>query len=266
MTANEVVERIKKNLGIPWNEQTYRDTFKAGSPDAEVKGITTTFMATLDLIQRAHAAGMNFVISHEPTFWNDADTVKDFTDDPIYKLKVDYCVKNKMVVWRFHDHIHAHRPDLIWVGLARTLGWQESDSSPNQRRFTFPPTTLEALAVEVQHRLNARALRVVGDPKTKVSSAAAGMGYSMPRISAVDVVLGGENPETGGALDDTEYILDAALLGVSKGQIILGHAISEEPGMEDCANWLRTFISEVPIQFIRAGEPFWSPNFTAGRP
>jgi hypothetical protein len=43
-------------------------------------------------------------------------------------------------------------------------------------------------------------------------------------------------------------------------QIILGHAISEEPGMEDCANWLRTFIPEVPIQFIRAGEPMWSPQ------
>jgi putative NIF3 family GTP cyclohydrolase 1 type 2 len=257
MTANEVVERIKKNLGIPWNEKTYRDTFKVGDPNTEVKGIATTFMATLDLIQRAHAADLNFVITHEPTFWNDADIVKDFADDPIYRFKVDFCARNNMVVWRYHDHIHARQPDLIWVGLARALGWEER----GRNQFTFPSTTLGALAADIQHRMNVRALRVVGDRNARVSSAAVGMGYDMPRVSPnVDVVIGGENPEAGGNFDDTEYVLDAAFLGRNKGQIILGHAISEEPGMEDCANWLRTFVTEVPIQFIRAGEPFWSPK------
>jgi putative NIF3 family GTP cyclohydrolase 1 type 2 len=259
MTANEVVERIKKNLGIPWNERTYRDTFKVGDPNTEVKGIATTFMATLDLIQRAHAAGMNFVITHEPTFWSDRDTVSELADDPIYKFKVDFCARHNMVVWRFHDHIHAHHPDLIWVGLVRALGWQQTAGTQN--RFTFPATTLVALAADVQRRMNIRALRVVGDPHAKVSSAAVGMGYSIPRVSPdVDVVIGGEQPEAGGQFDDTEYVLDATFFGKNKGQIILGHAISEEPGMEDCANWLRTFVSEVPIQFIRAGEPFWSPK------
>ena len=257
MTANEVVERIKKNLGIPWNEKTYRDTFKVGDPNTEVKGIATTFMATLDLIQRAHAAGLNFVITHEPTFWNDADIVKDFAEDPIYRFKVDFCARNNMVVWRYHDHMHARQPDLIWVGLARALGWAER----GQRQFTFPSTTLGALAADIQRRMNIRALRVVGDRNARVSSAAVGMGYGMPRVSPdVDVVIGGENPETGGNFDDTEYVLDAAFIGRNKGQIILGHAVSEEPGMEDCANWLRTFVTEVPIQFIRAGEPFWSPK------
>lgn len=257
MTANDVVERIKKNLGIPWNEKTYRDTFKVGDPNTEVKGIATTFMATLDLIQRAQAAGLNFVITHEPTFWSDRDTVSDLTDDPTYKFKVDFCARNHIVVWRYHDHIHTKQPDLIWVGLARALGWQERGKS----QFTFPATTLEALAADIQHRMNVRTLRVVGDPQAKVSSAAVGMGYNIPRVSPdVDVVIGGENPEAGGTFDDTEYILDAAALGKVKGQIILGHAISEEPGMEDCANWLRGFVTEVPIQFVRAGEPFWSPK------
>jgi putative NIF3 family GTP cyclohydrolase 1 type 2 len=259
MTANQVVERIQENLGIPWNEKTYRDTFKVGDPNTEVTGIATTFMATLDLIQRAHAAGMNFVITHEPTFWSDRDTVNELADDSIYKFKVDFCARHSIVVWRFHDHIHAHIPDLIWVGLARALGWQQTAGSRN--RFTFPATTLTALAAEIERRMNIRALRVVGDPQAKVSSAAVGMGYSIPRVSPdVDVVIGGEQPEAGGQFDDTEYVLDAAFFGRNKGQIILGHAISEEPGMEDCAHWLRTFVTEVPIQFIRSGEPFWSPK------
>jgi putative NIF3 family GTP cyclohydrolase 1 type 2 len=261
MTANDVVERIRKNLGIPWNQQTTRDTFKVGSPDTEVKGIATTFMATLDMIQRAQTAGLNMVITHEPTFWNDQDKVQDLAADPTYKFKVDFCTKNNMVVWRFHDHIHSRRPDLIWVGLARALGWTDRATGPNQRSFTLPPTTLGALAADVKKQLGARALRVVGDPNAKVSTVAVGMGYGMPRVSPdIDVVMGGENPETGGPFDDTEYVLDAAAFGRNKGQIVLGHAISEEPGMEDCANWLRTFITEVPIQLVRAGEPYWSPK------
>jgi len=100
MTANEVVERIKKNLGVPWNERTYRDTFKAGDPETEVKGIATTFMATLDLLERAHAAGMNFVITHEPTFWSDTDAVKDLGDDSIYRSR---WISAPGTIWWFGD-------------------------------------------------------------------------------------------------------------------------------------------------------------------
>jgi putative NIF3 family GTP cyclohydrolase 1 type 2 len=261
MTANDVVERIKKNLGIPWIQQTTRDTFKVGSPDAEVKGIATTFMATLDMIQRAHGAGLNMVVTHEPAFWNDQDKTQSLAADPAYKFKVDFCTKHNVVVWRFHDNIHARRPDLIWVGLARALGWTDRATGPNRQSFTLPPTTLGALAADVKKQMGARALRVVGDPNAKVSTVAVGMGYGMPRVTPdIDVVMGGESPETDGPFDDTEYVMDAAALGRNKGQIILGHAISEEPGMEDCANWMRTFITEVPIQFVRAGEPYWSPS------
>ena len=43
-----------------------------------------------------------------------------------------------------------------------------------------------------------------------------------------------------------------------KSLIMLGHVVSEEPGMEDMANWMRTFIQEVPIRFVPAEEPFWT--------
>ena len=147
------------------------------------------------------------------------------------------------------------------LGLMRLLGWTDNGSSQTLRSYTFPTTTLGELAADIKRRTNSRALRVVGDPNAKVSTASAGMGYGMGRFAPdVDVIIGGENPETNGAIDITEYALDAAFLGKNKGQIILGHAISEEPGMEDAANWLRTFITDVPVRFIRSGEPFWSPK------
>jgi hypothetical protein len=29
--------------------------------------------------------------------------------------------------------------------------------------------------------------------------------------------------------------------------------------MKYCAEWLRTFVSDVPVEFIVAEEPFWGP-------
>src|SRR5262245_61729602 len=87
MTANDVLTLIKKNLGSPWNESTYRDVIHAGDPNVEVKGIATTFMGTLPIAQKAHAAGLNVIVTHETTFWNDRDDTKDLTADPVYKFK-----------------------------------------------------------------------------------------------------------------------------------------------------------------------------------
>jgi hypothetical protein len=79
----------------------------------------------------------------------------------------------------------------------------------------------------------------------------------MPRFSEnVDVVFGGEGQEVGGA-DNTGYALDAVSLGMAKGFILMGHIVSEESGMEYVAPWLKTFLPNLPIQFVPARELFW---------
>jgi len=30
--------------------------------------------------------------------------------------------------------------------------------------------------------------------------------------------------------------------------------------MKYCAEWLKSFVTEVPVEFIAAPEPFWSPD------
>ena len=71
------------------------------------------------------------------------------------------------------------------------------------------------------------------------------------------MVISGEQQETDGAFDSPEYVLDAVTLGINKGWIMLGHAISEEAGMLEMAEWIKDFVPEVPVQLVRAGEPFW---------
>jgi putative NIF3 family GTP cyclohydrolase 1 type 2 len=48
--------------------------------------------------------------------------------------------------------------------------------------------------------------------------------------------------------------------GRKKAMIVMGHVVSEQSGMKYCAEWLKTFIPEVPIDFIAAAEPFWNPD------
>ena len=263
MNAGEVVDRIKKNLGVPWRDATYRDTYKFGGPDTEVRGIATTVFVTLEVIERAGAAGLNMIIPHEDTFWNDRDDTTLVGDASLYRTKVDLLRKHNIVIFRMHDHMHAQRPDFTYVGSARLLGLENRhETAPNSHRFVIPETTLGALAEAVTKRSGARALRVVGNPSAKVSRIQLGVGYATPAVNnaGIDVVISGEQQETDGTFDSPQYVLDAATAGIAKGWIMLGHAISEEAGMLEMAAWMKGFIPEVPVQLVKAGEPFWSPK------
>ena len=156
MTAGDVIDRIKRNLGGPWRDTTYRDTFKFGGPDTEVRGIATTMFCSFEVIQRASAAGCNMIIPHEDIFWNDRDEVALVSDDPLYATKVDFMRKNNIVVFRIHDHMHSQRPDFTYVGSARELGLDPKyETAPGSHRFVIPETTLGALVTDVKARTGA---------------------------------------------------------------------------------------------------------------
>ena len=260
LTAGDIVNRIKSNLGVAWRETTYRDTFKFGGPDTQVSGIATSAFCTFDVVRRAAKAGLNMIVPHEDTYWNDRDDTTVVGGDPLYAAKVDFMRRNNIVVFRMHDHMHAQRPDFTYVGSARALGLESKyETAPQSHRFTIPETTLGALAAGFQKRLGAKALRVVGDPNARVSRIQLGVGYATPSVAnaAIDVVVSGEQQESDGMLDSPAYVLDAVALGIPKGWIMLGHTVSEEEGMLEMAEWIKSFTPEIPVQLVRATEPFW---------
>jgi putative NIF3 family GTP cyclohydrolase 1 type 2 len=264
LTARAVIERVEKNVGIPWRSETV-DTFKAGNPDATVTGIAVTMMATLDVLERAAASEKNLIITHEPTFYNHLDTTANLKaqNDPVLAAKQQFIKKHGLVVWRFHDHWHARKPDGILLGMAHALRWQNFENPANEHLFRIPETTLDNLAESIKTRLSIRALRVVGDPKLTVTNVAflpgaAGSAKQIQLLERDDVqaLLIGETPEW----EAVEYVADAVTERKPKALVILGHIPSEQAGMEECARWLKTFITEVPIEFIPAAEPFWLPK------
>ncbi len=262
LTAGQVIERIKANVGIPWRAQTV-DNIIAGTAETPVKGIATTMMATLDVVQRAAAAGKNLIITHESTFFSHQDRIDQIQQDPTYQFKLDFLNKNNMVVFHFHDHWHGRKPDGIATGMTRELGWEKNADPNNPRMFTFPGTPLARLAKDMEAKLKIRTMRVVGDPKLVINHALASWGNVslMPGIPflarpEVDVLIVGETHEW----ELVEYVQDAISSGKKKALIVLGHVVSEQAGMKYCAEWLKGFVKEVPIEFIAAVEPYWRPG------
>jgi len=262
LSAADVIDRIKGKVGIPWRAETV-DKIVAGSGSTPVKGIATTMMATFDVVQRAAAAGRNLVITHEPTFFSHQDATDTLAQDTTYQAKAAFIREHDMVVFRFHDHWHGMRPDGIAVGMARELGWEKNADAGNLRQFAFTGMTLGQLADQMRARLGSRSIRVVGDPAMPVARVAASWGYytfAPPNIAAarpdVDVFVCGETREW----ETVEYVQDQIASGKKKGLIVLGHVSSEQAGMKYCAEWLKTFVTEVPVEFVAAAEPFWTPK------
>ncbi len=262
-TAREIIDRIKQNVNCKWNEERTIDKFKAGDPEARVTGIAVSFLPTLDVLQRAAASGKNLIIVHEPTFYNHFERTDSIADDAVLAAKRAFIEEHKLVIWRFHDHWHAHNPDGIMTGMTEKLGWQKYRKPGQFPIFAVPKTTLASLASGLRKTFGARTIRVVGRPDMPVAGVALvpGSPGSIAHMKAlelpdVDVVIGGEAPEW----ESIVYAHDATAAGKDKALILLGHALSEEAGMEYCARWLKGFIKEVPVDFVPAGEPFWAPK------
>src|SRR4249920_85046 len=109
--------------------------------------------------------------------------------------------KHNIVIFRIHDHMHSQHPDFTFSGTAREIGLDPSaETAPNSHRFVIPETTLGELAARVKKTRGDDAIRVVGDPRAKVSRVATGAGMATPAVndSDVDVVIGGEQREIEG--------------------------------------------------------------------
>jgi putative NIF3 family GTP cyclohydrolase 1 type 2 len=259
-TAREIVKAIQEHVGVPWQKDTV-DTFKAGNPDTPVTGIAVTMMATMDVLERAAANHENFVITHEPTFYNHLDVPEEMPQsDPVWAEKRAFIEKHNMVVWRFHDHWHEMKGDGILMGMVHVLGWEKYQRKDVPYFFNLPETTVAKLAQETATKLGSSVLRVVGNPDMKVtkialSPGAAGFVRETQALERddIEVLMLGETREW----ETVEYAADAVTEGKRKALIVIGHIPSEQAGMEECTRWLETFVKGVKIEFVPAKQPFW---------
>jgi putative NIF3 family GTP cyclohydrolase 1 type 2 len=280
ITAGQIVDRIKKAIGPNWNADTV-DTFKVGDPSTIVTGIVTTALPSLRVMEEAVKSGANFIITCEPTFFSKADkptppvrrigplqrgapSIEPSSPpapDPVFSAKNSFIEKHKLVVWRFSDYWRLHKPDPFSQGLAATLGWSKLIDVNDPKQIAIPEISLDGLVSHVKKSLKTRGgMRIVGNPQQRIRKIALLPGTtsiqaSIEVLPGVDAIIAGEVREW----ESVEYVRDTVALGGKKSLTLVGRIVSEDPGMQVCAQWLKAIVPEVKTRWISAGDPYWRP-------
>lgn len=250
MTAEELMHRLigEQNLGKPTV-----DTCKHGDPKQEIHKVGTCLTATPDVLRAAREWGADLLITHEPTYYENFDNPRS---DPITARKMALVKECPFVLWRYHDFIHHNegQPDGIHVGFLNKLGIPyKYDGS----RFVDleEPTTPRELAKLISRRLGIAHPRIAGNPDFPVQRLALYLGACGSAVDAFNgddaqLAIAGELCEW----REVEPLRDAGQLGIPKALLLLGHAASEEAGMELLADGLREHFPELDVRYFPGGE------------
>lgn len=253
--VRDVIERLK-TPGIE-REHTV-DQLLYGDPEAEVKQIGVTFLATTKIIEEAKRLGINLIITHEGIYYSHFDKREMLKSDPVYLAKHKLIAESGIAIFRNHDHVHLQEYDGITRALVAALGWQayELESSFVSSVLVLDaPMTLKDAITHIKSSLGLEHLRYVGNLDASCKRIGVLVGYRgsaenvLPLVGEkeLDLVIYGEGPEW----ETPEYFRDALRLGMNKALIVLGHAESEMPGMKQMAERLKQTYPGIGVHFLR---------------
>ena len=256
-TVDDVIQLILKEIpGAPFKQTV--DTIKSGSGSQQVTGIVTTMFATVPVIKQAASLNANFIIAHEPTFYNHTDDTNWVQPNEVLQQKLALLKEHNMAVWRFHDYWHSHRPDGIFFGVIKQAGW-EKYYKEGERMLKIPSVSLKEIITQLKQKLGISTLRFIGDINQSCENIGLmpGAAGGQAQVSFIekykpDVLIVGEVHEW----ETAEYVRDARAQGAKTALIVLGHSVSEEPGMEWLVEWLQPKLQGIKVTHIASGNPF----------
>ncbi|MGG4141812.1 Nif3-like dinuclear metal center hexameric protein [Paenibacillus algorifonticola] len=251
ITIGQVIKDLKAGIEVP---APTVDQLSFGHEHTIVKGIVTAFSATHSIIEQASALGANLIVSHEGVFYSHHEAGDWLSNDAVVEAKADAIEKAGIGIFRFHDYMHGYQPDIVLIGLLRKLGWMAAETQPAEAIVDIPAMQLTEVAEYLKSKLNIPYVRAAGEPTMLCKRIGILVGYRGGGSSAipllqqqnVDLIIAGEGPEW----ETPEYIRDALHQGRSKALIMLGHAESEEPGMEYLAEMLAEKYPKLPVYFL----------------
>lgn len=257
-TVGQVMDKfIAEVPGAPFKITV--DTLKAGNRETAVSGIVTTMFATIPVIEKTVALKANFIIAHEPSFYNHLDDTTWLENDEVFRYKSELLKKHNIAIWRNHDYIHRHQPDGVMTGVLADLGWASGFDPETGIIKLASGMSLKNLIQHLKQKLHINTLRFIGDPSQVCQDillmpGAAGGRRQIESIGAKkpDVAICGEIQEW----ETAEYIRDARAKGQKISLIILGHIPSEEAGSTYMADWITKNFPEIKATHVPAGSPF----------
>jgi putative NIF3 family GTP cyclohydrolase 1 type 2 len=255
-TIQDVIDMIRKETPAAPTGDTV-DSIKAGNAGNKVTGIVTTMFPTIAVIKETMRLKANFMIVHEPTFYNHVDNHDWVQNNEVQKRKQQLLEDNGITAWRCHDTIHAMKPDGVSYGVAKKAGWEKYYDG--NKTLTIPGTQLKEIVLHLKKSLGISHVRVIGDLEytCKKIILMPGAWGGKEHVTAIieekpDVLIVGEVDEW----EAPEYIRDARSFGSNISLIVLGHAVSEEPGMEWMAQWLQPKLPVIKVTHVASSDPF----------
>ncbi|MGP4041451.1 Nif3-like dinuclear metal center hexameric protein [Gracilibacillus sp. D59] len=251
ITVQDVIDQLEE--GVMLDSSTV-DGLMYGDSKDEIKGITVSFMPSIDVIKKNVDLKANLLITHEALFYQHHSNQALEKNNSLVEEKKSIIEQTNLAIYRNHDAIHRYQPDGITHGLIAELDWQQyvNEQESAYSILHIPNSTLAKVATQVKQKLGINYLRFVGNKDMKCEKIAVLVGYrgngptTIPLLEKVDLVIYGEGPEW----ETPEFVWDASQLGVPKGLIQLGHAESEDPGMKWLANQLKDRFPSIPVTFL----------------
>jgi putative NIF3 family GTP cyclohydrolase 1 type 2 len=261
MTCWELVDRLHWMLGERHKDAMYEGVI-TGTDDDAVTGILVANEPSVEAIRLAVATGKNCILCREHPFYLFGEYLSvgladALADDPVFKAKRQLIEDHHLLIIRLAALWDTARPEWFSSALARELGWQPEAGNPGDQWTTaycnIPRTTLLELASFASARLEAKALRMVGDPNQSITRVAVIHGFAFPTLVlnhtlqdlAVDCIVTGNTPEVDHC---TTYIRDAITAGRRISLVQVGYEKSDYPGAVEWTKWLKNILPGMPIE------------------
>ncbi len=291
MKINQILEYIKNyhpDLGPDYNGC---DGVKFGNTDQECTGIVTALVPTVNVIKKTAELGANLLFVHETVSYLTPDWPEwkaDF-DCKVYDRKVKLIKNNNIVLVRDHDHMHANKPDSIFYGVLKYLGWlpylTKEQPIPFGYTVNFPqPRTLKQIGDELIEKIGLNGLRYVGNPDDQFSKLSF-TGHLYPGAFipahykdngtwtdyATEIINSMQENDVhliipGETIDWTvlSYIRDGLQLGGKFSCINPGHFNFEELGARYAKDWISDLtMHKVPVTYVPSGD-LWRYQLNGG--
>jgi putative NIF3 family GTP cyclohydrolase 1 type 2 len=265
LTASQLQEfltsQVKLNAGTV-------DRIIIGDPGTEVKKIGTCWMSTWDACKKAVNAGVNVLITHEPTFYThrDLDEVPGFLDKKSDYVKEQYLSQiekkkkwindNRLVIIRNHDTLDALKDRGIPFAFGQFLGFKNSDiiaSRTYYNVYKFNRQSASSFAKTLAGKLKELGqpgIAFYGDPSREVASVGIGTGWICDPMDYADL-----KPDVFVAIDDVVKTHIQTVFAQDTGHplIVINHGTSEEMGMRSLNQIIKEKYPDIDVLHFKEG-------------
>lgn len=282
MTIQEILDRVSEYHPDLGEDYHGCDEVKFGDCSQECTGIVSALVPTVDVIRRTIELKANLLYVHEPVSYLTPDWPEWKADYKcrIYDEKLKLLKENKIVLVRDHDHMHAHKPDSIFTGVLKYLGWMEYLTEEQKIPFgytvCFPKAKkLREINQELIEKIGMQGLRFIGNPEAELKKIAF-TGHIYPDAfipqyfnedgswsdyateiiremeqDGVECIIPGEVIEW----TVLSYIRDGIPLGKNLACINPGHFNWEELGARYAKDWLMELTeNKVSVFYVPTGD------------